>query len=286
MDLWEIFDESYGLFIQDLPVPVAVYIGLHRVYDACSSALGVGLILILLLISVVQLITCRRQGIYVIMAGSVVLRLFPGFRYALSPSKRLTRAYPVSTPCGWKIPNPANYQRLFELIPRWQNLHNRLFTTILGTLTTLFFCELAGFNFSKYRFSGRSCFPTWWPSAKETLIGRLDAYCETIRACCTSNAGIAYPNSGALYLINHTIVHLFGILSGTLCDGVRPACAAKIASGAEPLIGYQLTLNVKQFCGGECLGKEGGGKHHQQRQPSRQRWYEADRPGDPKDQIG
>lgn len=49
----------------------------------------------------------------------------------------------------------ANYERLFQLIPLWQNLFNSLFTTVFGTLTTLFFCALAGFAFAKYRFPGR-----------------------------------------------------------------------------------------------------------------------------------
>ena len=56
-----------------------------------------------------------------------------------------------------KIMNPTfdNFTRLFELIPVWQNLWNSVFTTVLGTVTTLFFCALAGFAFAKYRFPGR-----------------------------------------------------------------------------------------------------------------------------------
>ncbi len=53
-------------------------------------------------------------------------------------------------------PTLSNFGRLFELIPIWSNLYNSLFTTILGTLTTLFFCALAGFAFAKYRFPGRN----------------------------------------------------------------------------------------------------------------------------------
>lgn len=52
-------------------------------------------------------------------------------------------------------PTLANFTRLFDLIPIWNNLFNSLFTTIIGTLTTLFFCALAGFAFAKYRFPGR-----------------------------------------------------------------------------------------------------------------------------------
>lgn len=50
----------------------------------------------------------------------------------------------------------ANFARLFELIPVLTNLFNSGFTTVLGTITTLFFCALAGFAFAKYRFPGRA----------------------------------------------------------------------------------------------------------------------------------
>lgn len=52
-------------------------------------------------------------------------------------------------------PTLENFKHLFTLVPIWSNLYNSLFTTIIGTLTTLFFCALAGFAFAKYRFPGR-----------------------------------------------------------------------------------------------------------------------------------
>jgi ABC-type glycerol-3-phosphate transport system permease component len=53
-------------------------------------------------------------------------------------------------------PTLGNFSRLFQIIPVWSNLYNSLFTTVTGTLTTLFFCALAGFAFAKYRFPGRN----------------------------------------------------------------------------------------------------------------------------------
>lgn len=53
-------------------------------------------------------------------------------------------------------PTLANYERLFELIPLWRHLGNSVFTSVVGTLTTLVFCSLAGFAFAKYRFPGRN----------------------------------------------------------------------------------------------------------------------------------
>lgn len=55
------------------------------------------------------------------------------------------------------IQNPtlANYARLFQLVPIGQQLGNSVFTAVVGTVTTLFFCALAGFAFAKYQFPYR-----------------------------------------------------------------------------------------------------------------------------------
>ncbi len=52
-------------------------------------------------------------------------------------------------------PTLSNYTRLFKQIPIAQHFLNSLFTTIFGTLTTVYFCALAGFAFAKYKFPGR-----------------------------------------------------------------------------------------------------------------------------------
>ncbi len=52
-------------------------------------------------------------------------------------------------------PTLDNYRRLFETIPVMQNAFNSIFTTVMGTVTSLFFCSLAGFAFAKYKFPGR-----------------------------------------------------------------------------------------------------------------------------------
>lgn len=52
-------------------------------------------------------------------------------------------------------PTLDNFRRLFEMIPVLQNFFNSVFTTLMGTVTSLFFCALAGFAFAKYKFPGR-----------------------------------------------------------------------------------------------------------------------------------
>jgi len=93
---------------------------------------------------------------------------------------------------------------------------------------------------------------------QKALIGTLSAYCGAISAGCAAGAGIAYINGGDLYVINHTIVNSLAILSGTICDGAKPSCAAKIASAVDAaLMGYQMALAGKQFRGGEGIIKKG-----------------------------
>lgn len=49
-----------------------------------------------------------------------------------------------------------NYANVIKLVPYlFQNLWNSIFVSVIGTITTLFFCSLAGYAFAKYYFPGR-----------------------------------------------------------------------------------------------------------------------------------
>lgn len=92
----------------------------------------------------------------------------------------------------------------------------------------------------------------------KALIGYLSAFCGAITAGCAAGAGIAFLSGGDLYVINHTIVNCLAVLPGTICDGAKPSCAAKIASAVDAgIMGYQLTLAGKQFRDGEGIIKKG-----------------------------
>lgn len=56
------------------------------------------------------------------------------------------------------VANPTldNFRKLFDMIPVGLNIFNSVFTTLMGTVTSLFFCSLAGFAFAKYKFPGRN----------------------------------------------------------------------------------------------------------------------------------
>ena len=92
----------------------------------------------------------------------------------------------------------------------------------------------------------------------KTLIGCLSAYCGAISAGCAAGAGIAFLCGGDLHLINHTVVNSLAILSGPICDGAKPSCAAKIASAVDAaLLGYHMALHNKEFRDGEGIVKKG-----------------------------
>ena len=55
--------------------------------------------------------------------------------------------------CGWRIPHYQIFKRLFELIPIAQNTYNSVFTTVMGTVTSLFFLCVSGICIFKISFS-------------------------------------------------------------------------------------------------------------------------------------
>ena len=89
-------------------------------------------------------------------------------------------------------------------------------------------------------------------------IGRLSAYCGAISAGCGAGAGIAYLEGGRLHAIAHTVVNAIAILSGTICDGAKPSCAAKIAAAVDAgILGYHMYLENQQFYGGDGIVTKG-----------------------------
>jgi len=93
---------------------------------------------------------------------------------------------------------------------------------------------------------------------QKTGIGRLSAYCGAISAGCGAGAGIAYLLGGDIRAIAHTVVNAIAILSGTICDGAKPSCAAKIASAVDAgILGYQMFLDGQQFYGGDGIVTKG-----------------------------
>ena len=96
---------------------------------------------------------------------------------------------------------------------------------------------------------------------QKTGIGRLSAYCGAISAGCGAGAGIAYLHGGHHEAVAHTVVNAIAILSGTICDGAKPSCAAKIAAAVDAgILGYNMYLENQQFYGGDGIVTKGADK--------------------------
>ena len=89
-------------------------------------------------------------------------------------------------------------------------------------------------------------------------IGCLSAYCGAISAGCGCGAGIAFLLGSDYRQIAHTIVNAVAILSGTICDGAKPSCAAKIAMAVEAgILGYEMAKTDRQFYAGDGIVTKG-----------------------------
>lgn len=140
-----------------------------------------------------------------------------------------------------------NFARLFELIPVWSNLYNSLFSTIIGTVTTLFFCALAGFAFAKYRFPGRNwlfCFviATMMISAEAGAIplfiimrkvGLINSLWSLILPRIATAVGIFYLRQYIIEVPDELIEAAkidgckdFGIFWKIVCPIIKPALAS------------------------------------------------------------
>ncbi len=93
---------------------------------------------------------------------------------------------------------------------------------------------------------------------QKTGIGCLSAYCGAISAGCGCGCGICYLGGGRYYEIAHTLVNSLAILSGTICDGAKASCAAKIAMAVEAgIMGCEMAKTGRQFYGGDGIVTKG-----------------------------
>ncbi len=88
-------------------------------------------------------------------------------------------------------------------------------------------------------------------------IGRLSAFCGVTSAGAAAAAGIAYlHDSQDESLIERTIENTLMIVSGMVCDGAKPSCAAKIASAVDAgITGFEMAYQNRDFRSGEGLMK-------------------------------
>ena len=93
---------------------------------------------------------------------------------------------------------------------------------------------------------------------QKTGIGRLSAYCGAVSAGIGAGCGIAFLKGGDYKTITHTLVNGLAIVSGIVCDGAKPSCAAKIAASVDAgILGYYMYQNGCEFKGGDGIVSKG-----------------------------
>ncbi|QJW48272.1 serine dehydratase subunit alpha family protein [bacterium BFN5] len=91
---------------------------------------------------------------------------------------------------------------------------------------------------------------------QKTSIGRLSAFCGAVSAACASGAAITYLAGGTLEQINQTITNTLANVSGIVCDGAKPSCAAKIASCLDAAyLSHILAMEGKSYQAGNGILK-------------------------------
>lgn len=92
----------------------------------------------------------------------------------------------------------------------------------------------------------------------KTGIGRLSAYCGAVSAGCAAGGAVAYLYGGGYQEVAHTLVNALATISGMICDGAKPSCAAKIAAAVDAgILGYHMFRSGQQFRGGEGIVTKG-----------------------------
>ena len=86
------------------------------------------------------------------------------------------------------------------------------------------------------------------------MIGKLSAYCGAVSAGSAAGAGIAYLKGASAAQISHAFANSVAAISGVLCDGAKPSCAAKIACSVySGILAQKMALSGNDFCGGDGI---------------------------------
>lgn len=89
---------------------------------------------------------------------------------------------------------------------------------------------------------------------QKVKIGRLSAYCGAVSAAIGAGSAITYLSGGSLAQIEQTITNTLATISGMVCDGAKPSCAAKISVAVEAaFLGHRLAMEHEGFMEGEGL---------------------------------
>lgn len=78
-------------------------------------------------------------------------------------------------------------------------------------------------------------------------LGRLSALCGCVVAATGSSCGITYLMGGGYNQISYAVQNMIATLTGMVCDGAKPSCALKLASGVSTAV-LSAILAMEEKC--------------------------------------
>ena len=84
-------------------------------------------------------------------------------------------------------------------------------------------------------------------------LGKLSALCGCVVASTGSACGITYLMGGGYEKVTFAVKNMVANLTGMICDGAKPSCALKLASGVSTAV-----LSAMLAIHGECVGSVEG----------------------------
>lgn len=96
-----------------------------------------------------------RLAAYLLILAGAFLTIAPFYFMFVFASHTRTDIFQLPPPTWFGANADENYANLMARVPFWRNLWNSLYLAVLTTITTLFFCSLAGFAFAMYEFRGK-----------------------------------------------------------------------------------------------------------------------------------
>ena len=84
-------------------------------------------------------------------------------------------------------------------------------------------------------------------------LGKLSALCGCVVASTGSSCGITYLMGGTFDQISAAVKNMIANLTGMICDGAKPSCALKLASGVSTAV-LSAMISMQQKCVTSCEG--------------------------------
>ncbi|MFN3391067.1 MAG: carbohydrate ABC transporter permease [Meiothermus ruber] len=96
-----------------------------------------------------------RLGGYALLVLGGVLTIAPFYFMFVFATHQRSEIFGFPPPIWFGEHFLTNYQILIEKIPFWRAYWNNFYLALMTTITSLFFCSLAGFGFAMYQFRWR-----------------------------------------------------------------------------------------------------------------------------------